>query len=147
MLKNAKAKNILGFFTGVLLFLLIPAVVIAAEFTVIANKSVPSDRLTKDEIKAIYLGKKTKWSDGKTIRYFLIKSPKSQRLFLDAYLEKTPEQYESYWMQNVFTGKGEMPDMLENSKLMTEAVARASGSIGFTLEFTPNDNIKIINVE
>ena len=148
MLKKAETKKILGAITGLLLFLiLMPAVVTAAEFTVIANKTVPSDRLTKDEIKAIYLGKKTKWSDGSTIRYFLIKSPKSQRPFLDAYVEKTPEQYESYWLQNVFTGKGEMPDLLDNSKQMTEAVARASGSIGFTLEFTPNENIKIVNVE
>lgn len=147
MLIKVKTKKILRFMISILLFILIPAIVIAAEFTVIANKTVSADRLTKDEIKAIYLGKKTKWSDGSTIRFFLIKSPRSQSLFLEAYVGKTPEQYDNYWMQNVFTGKGEMPDMLENSKQMVEAVAGAAGGIGFTLEFTPNDNIKIISVE
>lgn len=119
-----------------------PSVVLGADFTVIVNKEVPAQSLTKEEVRSIFLGKKTKWDDGTKIIFFLIKSSKSQKAFLEAYVGKSPEQFEDYWLQNVFTGKGVMPDTVENSDEMVKMVGRTKGSIGFVTIETSDPEIK-----
>ena len=47
----------------VLMVLMIPSLLFAGEVVLVANKNVPDNDLAKDEIKAIFLGNKTKWSD------------------------------------------------------------------------------------
>lgn len=140
-------KMVPGQIVSLLLSILFPAIAVAADFTVIANRSVPVNSLTKEDIKAIYLGKKSKWDDGSPIKFYLIRSPKSQKSFLEAHVGKTPDQYESYWLQNVFTGKGAMPEMLENSEEMIQAVKKTGGSIGFVSGEANDVNIKKMNVE
>lgn len=121
---------------------LAPSVVLGADLTVILNKDVPAQSLTKEEVRSIFLGKKTKWDDGTKIIFFLIKSSKSQKAFLEAYVGKSPEQFEDYWLQNVFTGKGVMPDTVENSDEMVKVVGRTKGSIGFVTIETSDSEIK-----
>ena len=144
---NFRVKFTIRLLFKVFLLLIFPVFVLASDFSIIANKNVPEKSLTKEEIKAIYLGKKTKWSDNSPVRFYLIRSPKAQMSFLEAYVGKTPEQFENYWMQNVFTGKGVMPDMFENSSELQEAVEKNSGAIGFVLEVKPGGTTKIIGVE
>lgn len=141
------SKRFSGQIVSLLLALLFPVIAMAADFTVIANKGVPVNNLTKDELKAIYLGKKSKWDDGSPIKFYLIRSPKSQKSFLEAHVGKTSDQYESYWLQNVFTGKGAMPEMFENSEEMIQAVKKTGGSIGFVSGEVNDVNIKKMNVE
>lgn len=125
----------------------IPATADAEDYFVIANRNVPVDRISRSELRLIYLGKKTQWNDNTPIRFYLIRSPKSQTSFLAEYIGTTPEQFDHIWMQNVFTGKGMMPEMFESSAEINEAVGNNNGSIGFTYKKPDNDNIKQLSVE
>ena len=74
----------------------------------IAHKSVPNS-ISKESIKQIFLGKKTRW-DGDTKIVFAVSSDKNTCIpFLKEYVGKTYSQYRNYWKKQVFTGKGRMP--------------------------------------
>ena len=68
----------------VLMVLMIPSLLFAGEVVLVANKNVPDNDLAKDEIKAIFLGNKTKWSDDTRIT-FVINTSKEAQSFLSDY--------------------------------------------------------------
>lgn len=128
-------------------FSLIASSSFAFETIIIANKSVSLDKISRDDIRDIFLGKKTKWSDGSNIKFYLLKRTSDQEKFLSEYLRKTPAEYEHFWMQKVFTGKGLMPEMVEGYKNMVDAVSKTEGSLGFLSDAVPIDQVKIMVVE
>jgi len=81
--------------TAMLLF--IPGLTIAGDIIIIGNKSVVESKLNKQDLKNIFLGKKTVWSDDKKIVFVTQDNPGISDKFLTEYINKTPAQYAAYW--------------------------------------------------
>jgi ABC-type phosphate transport system substrate-binding protein len=100
---------------------------------IITHQNV-ADALKKDEIKEIFLGKKTRWKDNSTIFFVVLTDDAVYPTFLKDYVGKTTFQYVNYWKQQVFTGKGRMPKSFANSKDVMQFVADTPGAISFIPE-------------
>ncbi|WP_027358375.1 hypothetical protein [Desulforegula conservatrix] len=121
--------------------------VLAAELIIVANRNIKQNEISKDEIKFIYLGRKKKWDDDSRITFVVLRSKLYQEEFMTNFLGKTPEQFDHYWKQNVFTGNGQTPITFENIKDLVDFIANRDGSVGYVPEDANIGNLKILKIK
>jgi ABC-type phosphate transport system substrate-binding protein len=104
------------------------------------------DSLSANDIRNIFLGKKTQWENNQRIRFVLFTEETTYRSFITYYVRKTLYQYRNYWRKKVFTGTGMMPVMFNSSSQCIDYVNRTQGAISFVPATcnVPNDVKEII---
>lgn len=112
--------------------LLIPllASVLAAEDTAIVHPGVGVAGLSEDQAKDLFLGRKSTWDDGSKVVIAIAKSGPGVDALM-AFLGKSPQQFQTSWKKLVFTGKGSMPEQLDNDEAVAAFVAKTPGAIGW----------------
>ncbi|HPW68782.1 MAG: substrate-binding domain-containing protein [Deltaproteobacteria bacterium] len=124
-----------------------PAGHAASEVMVVANDSVPVESLSRDAVQEIFLGRKTRWSDGQKIVLATLKEGDDHRDFLRMYVGKTPHQFQNYWKSQVFTGRGKAPDAFTSPDELAEFVANTPGAIGYLPQRAYQNQLKILMIE
>lgn len=106
----------------------------------IVNSSV-SDALSADDIKAIYLGKKTQLVDGQAAKpaYPDTIDAVGTAFFTDV-VKKSHKKFKKYWVKRVFAGNGVPPKSLSNDGDVIKYVTNNPGGIGFVSEGTSLPN-------
>jgi ABC-type phosphate transport system substrate-binding protein len=128
------------------IILLIPNMVIAGDIVIICNKSVAESNLSKQDLKNIYLGKKTTWSDNKKIVFVTQDNSNVSDQFLSEYVNKSSAQFSSYWKEKIFTGQGTPPKSFASDKEMIQFVTQTEGAIGYVTAESL-DNVKKLTIE
>ncbi len=98
---------------------------------IITHKDVPASLLSEEDIKQIFLGKKTKWRNNQKIRFATLSKKDEHKRFLKKYVGKTSIQYSHYFKQLIFTGKGKAPRSFSSSDHLVDYVANTQGAIGY----------------
>lgn len=119
---------------------------LAADFKIMAYKTVSASSLTKNELQAIFLGEKTRWDDGKPIRIVVLEGGPVHHAFLQSVLGKTPSQFETYWKKLVFTGKGAAPRAYADMAEVVDYISTHPGSIGYVAGDQPVGSLKKISI-
>jgi ABC-type phosphate transport system substrate-binding protein len=127
--------------------LLIPDIVLAGDIIVICNKSVAESTVGKQDLKNIYMGKKTTWNDNKKIVFVVQDNSNVNEQFLSTYINKSSAQYSSYWKEKVFTGQGTPPKSLASDKEIIQFVTQTDGAIGYVSSGDGLDNLKKLTIE
>jgi len=99
-------------------------------FKIIVHPDI-NESVTANDIRNIFLGKKTQWDDHQRIRFVLLTQKKIYQQFLAKYVGKTLYQYRNYWRKKVFTGTGMMPIMFKDCKQTIDYIKRTKGAITF----------------
>jgi ABC-type phosphate transport system substrate-binding protein len=131
-------------------FFFCPAIVVntfADDVVIICNKGVSDTSLSKDDIKNIYLGKKSSWSDNTKITFVTLSDSDIQKSFLKEYINKTPSQFNTYWKKLVFTGKGKMPKSFDSDADLIDFVSKTDGALGYVSASSESDDVKVIKVQ
>jgi ABC-type phosphate transport system substrate-binding protein len=89
------------------------------------------DAISANDIRNIFLGKKTQWDNNQRIRFVLFTEETTYKTFITHYVRKTLYQYRNYWRKKVFTGTGMMPVMFNQCTQCIEYVNRTQGAISF----------------
>ncbi len=129
-----------------MLMAMLPAVCLAGDVVVIANKSVSDTSLSQKSVSDIYLGKKSTWSDGSKINFVMLKGS-AQDTFLEKYVRKSASQFNTFWKKQVFTGKGSPPKAFDSDSAMISFVAQTPGAIGYVSAGANVANVKTITIE
>lgn len=111
-----------------------------------ANTSVKDEYVSTDDLKAILLGKTTKWADGKRIILALMEDEEKSDLFIRQYSGKTYSQLNEHWAQMLFTGKGQMPPAFESGQDLADFISKTEGAIGYFPNEIPVDNLKVLEI-
>lgn len=117
----------------------------ASDVKVIVNKGVPEDSVDADTVKAIFLGKKSSWSDGSPIKFVILKSGSTHDVFLKTYVKKTAIQFSTYWKKQVFTGKGTIPKSFDSEGELIAYVASKSGVVGYVSGTADTASVKVVS--
>lgn len=143
-----KTKILIGFFFAAVMGMLLelPGAASAGGVVVVANKDVSASSLSIDEVKNIFLSKKTQWRDGSKIEFVALKSGAAQDDFLRSYLQKTRSQYDKYFRTLVFTGKGKAPRTFSTEAEVVSYVSSTPGAIGYVSSETNTRSAKVITV-
>ncbi|MEH6447515.1 MAG: phosphate ABC transporter substrate-binding protein [Oleispira sp.] len=96
-------------------------------------------------IKKIFLGKQTKFTDGKIV----IPMNASETLptydaFNDKMIGKSRTQINAYWARLVFTGKGDLPKILTSDTDIVSTVSVNQGAISYVDSSSVTDKVKVI---
>lgn len=134
------------------LFLLVLAMVVitplsafAEDITIICNKSVTINSVSKDDLERIYLGQKNLWDGGGKIEPVMLQSELADS-FLTTYVGKNATTFGNYWKKMLFSGKGSGPKQFTKPKEVVDYVASTQGAIGFVPAGTNSDAVKIVPI-
>lgn len=131
-----KKRRIAVFFVTALIFILFPGALFCSEessedIIIIANKNVPENTLTQAEIKSIFLGEKSQWSNGRKIFFVLLKDYEVHNKFLSEYIGKSVTQYNNHWKKLVFIGRGRTPTFFNTADQVLDYVTNTEDAIGY----------------
>ncbi len=132
-------KKLLALFA---ICLMIPAITSADDLIIIANQNVPDDTLKSKELRQIYYGKRTRWSNGSPLIPVSRRRGPTQDTFVSDVLRKSFGQYESFWRQALFTGEGIPPRSFESEADLIKYIIETPGALGFVESISDSINVK-----
>ncbi len=130
-----------------MIVLLLTANAVQAEVRIITNPSVKETTLSSSDIRDIFLGKKKKWSDNTKIHIVVADDDNLHASFLETYIHRTSNQFQAYWKNMVFTGKGAYPKTLKTTREIMDYIARTRGAVGYIKAGSPAIDVNTISVE
>jgi ABC-type phosphate transport system substrate-binding protein len=116
-----------------------------------AKVIVPADsalsKIDRQELARVFLGKKTIWESGQRIQPVMLpEESRAMQGFLDKTLQKSVEQYRSYWTRLLFSGGGSAPRTFRTSAQVVDFVSREPGAIGIVDAATATEHVKVVEV-
>jgi hypothetical protein len=112
----------------------------------ISNKDCGFDRLDKDSVKNLFLGKKRSLPSGEKAEIIIRSDGLTHEAFLHDMLDETPSQFQTYWKRMVFTGQGRTPTTVNSDADVIDAVSKTKSALGYIDSATPHDGVKVITV-
>lgn len=128
------------------LLVLAAAVATAADGVFISHPAGP-DAVTREEIKSILLGNKTKWDSGTLIHLAVLADGPVQEGIAQEYTARSADQFEKYWKKQVFTGKGSAPESIKSDADMIAYVAKTPGAFGYVSSAGVGPGVKVLTVK
>ncbi|MBA3029979.1 MAG: substrate-binding domain-containing protein [Proteobacteria bacterium] len=112
-----------------------------ADPVVIFSNNV-SDSLDTDTVQKIYLGKKSKWEDGSKIVPVALEQGSVHDAFLEKFIKKNSSQFETYWKQMIFSGKGAPPKAFATEAELFDFISKTPGAVGYVDSATSHEGVK-----
>lgn len=110
---------------------------------IIVNKNLSETSLNADDVKNIYTGKKTRWSDNDNIVVAVLTDKDIHEKFLNAFVGRSSNQFTTLWKQMMFTGKGKLPKKFDSVSDMVDFVSKTEGAIGYITD-GGGDGVKVV---
>ncbi len=129
------------------IFFSLPAIVIPApEVIFITNMNNPDSTLTKKEIRDIFMGDKSAWSDGSKIYFSIIRKGATHNQFLKTYINMSPKNFVRYWKRQILTGKATKLKLANTEDEIVKYVSKNNGGIGYVSSTVPIGDLKILKI-
>ncbi len=119
----------------------------SGDVSFISHQTVPDNTLAKIDVKNIFLGRKTQWSNGTPIKIVLLMKDDVHETFCKTYLRKTPSQFKAYWRRMVFSGMGQIQQFFGSEKEIIEFIAQTEGSVGYVFSRDITSQVKKIMID
>ena len=118
----------------------------AQDVTMVVNKDSQISEISAGDLRAIYMGTKTRFSDGTHAVPVTLKGGPIHEVFLHNHLGEGPEEFRAQWRKAVFTGQGAMPRAFDSEAAIIEYVAATPGALGYVSRMSSQDKVKSIAV-
>lgn len=121
---------------------------LAQDVVVIVSADNPVDRLSRQQITDIYLGRSDSFPDGRTANPIDQKpgSP-AREIFYETVVGRTSAQVRDHWSGIVFTGRGQPPPEVKGDGDMRERVATDPTAIGYVTRDYVDDSVRIVEID
>ena len=112
---------------------------------VIANKSVSSTKISRDELRPIFQTKKDTWPDGTPARPFNLPEGDTIRQGFDAaVLGLDPDRVARYWIDRKIRGGDRPPQTAPSSAVMVKVVSKTAGALGYVEAAAADSSVKVV---
>jgi ABC-type phosphate transport system substrate-binding protein len=116
-----------------------------AGIVVIVNPQSGVDKLTKDEIIDIFLGRYRKLPGGKVALPIDVAEASTERArFYQLLVKKSPAEMSSYWARLVFSGQTSPPFQVPDAKTALELVQSSPNAIAYVDRASVTANVKVV---
>ena len=134
---------------GILFFIMICICFVGkiiAEPVIIVNKASSDQSINSADVKKIYLGKMSRWTNGDKIVMATLEGGTVHDQFLETYVHKNAKQFDSFWKKMFFTGSGVPPKAFSSESELIEFVSSTTGAIGYIDSASANDSVAVVSV-
>lgn len=114
------------------------------QVVVIANKSVPVDRLEKSDLLDFYTGDIRKWSDKQPVVVLDLKPQSETKKIFYHFLGKRSSRMKSIWLKKMLSGEGDPPVSMKSEEDLLKKVASTPGAIGYVHQAKVSAEVKIL---
>jgi ABC-type phosphate transport system substrate-binding protein len=118
-----------------------------AQAAVIANLSVKSADISKNDLRDVFSGELSSLKDGSRVTPILLNAGPTTNEFLAAYIGKSDAAFRASWRSLVFSGQASMPKSLDSEAAVVEFVAHNPGAIGYISKTAPHEGVKVLTVK
>jgi ABC-type phosphate transport system substrate-binding protein len=115
----------------------------AQDIVLVANQGVQISEIKESDLRAIFTGEKTRFSDGSHAIPVILKGGPAHEVFLRKHLGESPDDFRALWRKAVFTGQGAMPKAFDSESALIEYVAATPGALGYVSRLSPKDQDKV----
>jgi ABC-type phosphate transport system substrate-binding protein len=131
----------------IVLMLLITHITSAQSYKIIINIANSTASLSKKDISALFLKKKTKWDSGTPVTPVdLGSNSKVRESFTQEIHEKSVGAIRSFWQQAAFAGIASAPPEKTTDQEVIDFVKKNPGAIGYVSAATQTNEVKILTV-
>lgn len=118
----------------------------AQDVVLVVNNDVQISAIGNSDLRAIFLGSKTKFADGSHAVPVTLKGGPIHEVFLKNHLGQSPEDFRAQWRKAVFTGQGAMPKACDSEAAVIEYVSATPGAVGYLSRIPPEaaDKVKLL---
>jgi ABC-type phosphate transport system substrate-binding protein len=116
----------------------------AQDVVLVANKGVQISEISNADLRSIFMGTRTRFSDGSHAVPVTLKGGAAHEVFLKNYVGEGPEEFRAQWRKVVFTGQGAMPKAFDSESALIEYVAATPGAVGYASRISSQDNVKLL---
>lgn len=128
--------------------ILMTTTIASADVVVVVNKANTQTTMSSSDLKRIFLGKKTAYSDGSAaVAVYQTANSGVRTTFDQNFLGKNPAQMNSYWSKKMFSGEGVPPKELSSDLAVLEFVSSNPGAIGYLDESAVNAAVSTVTIE
>ena len=116
----------------------------AQDVVLIANNGVGISQINNADLRAIFIGAKTRFADGSHAVPVTLKGGAIHEVFLRNHVGENPGEFRAQWRKEVFTGQGAMPKAFDSESALIEYVAATPGAVGYVSRISPQDKVKCL---
>ncbi len=120
----------------------------SAQVLVVVSAEAPFIRLASSDLSDIYLGRRTQIVNG--IQVVPIDLPEGtvlRREFYAHYTGRTPAQIKAHWARQIFTGRGQPPQSLSDSRAVVERLVSDTKALGYIDAVFYDDRLRVVTIE
>jgi len=128
----------------VLFTLFLASPVLAADVVLVVNVANPVTSLDSKSAKQIFLGKKGAWDNGDKIVLYSQNDPQITDSFSRKVLNKSAQQFNTFWKKALFTGTGRPPIEVQNDAQMKQSIAADPRGIGYISSAALDGSVKAV---
>jgi len=116
---------------------------------IVVNRGNPVENLSFSELRKIFLGEQTHWSNGRRITVVMLEPGNAERQAVLVQIYKMGEKdFINYFLHGMFTGEiHAAPRPLPSSEEVLKFVLNVPGAIGYVKAPNVNDSVKVVRVE
>ena len=118
-----------------------------AQVIVIANPSVKTSEVSKNDLKDVFTGASTALPGGGNVVPILLKGGTVHEEFLQAYIGKNDTAYRAGWRSLIFSGQASMPKSVDGDAAVVAFVASNAGAIGYIGKASPHEGVKVLQIK
>ena len=118
----------------------------AADYILVVHKENPVDRLTHQEVRDIFLGKKIKWGNDAHIILVMNTSDEIHEQFTRVMLQKSPAQLSVYWKKILYSGIGMLPLVVKDDEAAKSYVGSHKNAISYITEESLDRQVKKVEI-
>lgn len=117
----------------------------ATDLVVIANPASGVERLSRDEVTALFMGRSKKLPSGVTaLPIDQAASNPAKAKFYEEVINKGLPEVNSYWARLIFSGQGSPPRQADNVAEVIEIVGSNKGAIGYVPKASVDKRVRIV---
>ena len=138
----------IGFkFGAILLLALSSRALEAQEVVLVAHASIKTEQLTVEQVTKLFLKQSAKWPDGTSAHPVdQQKTTGIRAIFSKVWLGRPVGAVETYWQQQIFTGKDVPPPTKASDDDVLAFVRATPGAVGYVSPSASTSGVKVVPV-
>jgi ABC-type phosphate transport system substrate-binding protein len=119
----------------------------AADVVAVVSANGPVATLSKNQVVDIFLGKASRFPDGRlAVPIDQDEGSAARDEFYATFASKSPAQLKAHWSKIIFTGRGQPPIAVPNSIDVKKHVVATPNSIGYIERTQVDGSVKVLRI-